>query len=167
MGIRREHNAIVISIESMKARGDAGMIAELMPSLSNACRRNSEANVLGRRAPGACSGSCYWSPMLARFELCLVTQQSSFDRSFTTKHHSPFLPDYHSIVLSSISPKMAGNPVPFADIAKPANDVSPESFCLLFPFETGKLTLRQLLTKDFYHVQAGISSCIRPVYRSI
>jgi hypothetical protein len=51
VGIRREHNAIVISIESMKARGDAGMIAELMPSLSNACRRNSEANVLGRRAP--------------------------------------------------------------------------------------------------------------------
>jgi hypothetical protein len=61
---------------------------------------------------------------------------------------------------------MAGNPVPFADIAKPANDVSPESF-LLFPIETGKLTLRQLLTKDFYHVQAGISSCTRSVYRPI
>jgi hypothetical protein len=49
------------------------------------------------------------------------------------KHHSPFLPDYPSIVISSISPKMAGNPVPFADIAKPANDVSPESFALFSP----------------------------------
>jgi hypothetical protein len=72
-------------------------------------------------------------PHARPFRALFVTQQSSFDRSFTTKHHSPFLPDYHSIVLSSISPKMAGNPVPFADIAKPANDVSPESFLLVFP----------------------------------
>jgi hypothetical protein len=59
---------------------------------------------------------------------------------------------------SSISPKMAGIPVPFSDIAKPANDVSPREFLSLFPIEARMLTAQQLLTKDFYHVQAGISS---------
>jgi hypothetical protein len=42
---------------------------------------------------------------------------------------------------------MAGIPVPFADIAKPANDVSPESFACFFRRDR-KLTLQQLLTKD-------------------
>ena len=51
---------------------------------------------------------------------------------------------------------MAGIPVAFSDIAKPANDVGRFSTLAMLV-----LTRQQLLTKDFYHVQAGISSGTR------
>lgn len=99
------------------------MIAEVMPSLSNTVveiRKRMSTPVL---VLGPAIGHPH-SPVSS--SVCHAAKQ--LDRSFTTKHHSPFLLDYPSIVVSSISPKMAGIPVPFADIAKPANDVSPESF---------------------------------------
>ena len=63
--IRHERNAIIVSTECKTRRWND---REVMPSLANAVVEIRKR--MSSESAGACSRSCHWSPMLARFEVC-------------------------------------------------------------------------------------------------